>query len=168
MDENTSKCEYLNTSISRRVLMDLLVVVFGPTDVRLVLLHRVELDLADGAGVALQRGGCSQQHKRRTSGPPGTTGGRGGGGGCVLTWGRGRAVRLHQLHLGHLFPVLLADVVLLGHERVVERRLAHGAEAVGVPVVAVAARRAAGILCWFLPRLRCCWGLKGCWTPPPT
>lgn len=91
---------------------------------------------------------------------------------CVLTWSRGRPVRLHQLHLGHLLSVLLADVVLLGHERVVERRLAHGAEAVGVVAVftttaatTTACRCAAGILCWFLPGLDCCWCLKGYWKP---
>lgn len=85
----------------------------------------------------------------------------------VLTWGRGRAVRLHQLHLCHLFSVLLADVVLLGHERIVEGRLAHGAETVGVTVV-VAARSAAGILCRFLPGLYGCWCLKGYWRPTIT
>lgn len=89
---------------------------------------------------------------------------------CVLTLSRGRAVRLHQLHLGHLFSVLLADVVLLGHERIVERRLAHGAETVGVVVVVVAAataaaRCAAGILCLFLSGLNGCWCLKGYWRP---
>lgn len=88
---------------------------------------------------------------------------------CALTWSRGRAVRLHQLHLCHLFSVLLADVVLLGHERIVERRLAHGAETVGVIViVAATARCAAGILCWFLPRLNDCWCLKGYWRPRVT
>ena len=88
---------------------------------------------------------------------------------CVLTWSCGRPVRLHQLHLCHLLSVFLADVVLLGHERVVERRLAHGAETVGVVVVATAAsQRVAGILCWFLPGLNCCWCLKGYWKPTIT
>lgn len=89
---------------------------------------------------------------------------------CVLTWSSGRPIRLHQLHLGHLLSVLLADVVLLGHERVVERRLAHGAETVGVVAVFTATAtsacwRAAGILCWFLPGLDSCWCLKGYWNP---
>lgn len=91
---------------------------------------------------------------------------------CVLTWSRGRSVRLHQLYLCHLLSVLLADVVLLGHERVVERCLAHGAETVGVVVVVSAAtaacQRAAGILRWFLPGLYWCWCLKGCWKPTMT
>lgn len=37
----------------------LLVLMFGTADMRLVLLHRVELDVADGAGVALQSGSCT-------------------------------------------------------------------------------------------------------------
>lgn len=63
---------------------------------------------------------------------------------CGLTWCCGGAIRLHQFQLGHLFPMLLAHVVLLGHERVVERGLANGAETVRVVVVVAArCRRAA-------------------------
>ena len=53
-----------------------------------------------------------------------------------LTWRRGGSVRLHQLLLGQLLFMLLAGVVLLRHQGVVEGRLADGAEAVGVVVVA--------------------------------
>lgn len=59
----TSKCD---KTIKQRRCGYVLVIVFGAADVRLVLLHRVELNLADGAWVAFQRGSCS--HNRRKSG----------------------------------------------------------------------------------------------------
>lgn len=80
----------------------------------------------------------------------------------VGTWCCGGAVRLHEFQLGHLFSVLLAHVVLLGHERVVEGGLADGAEAVrvAVAVVVVAAaaarhRHTARIICRLLFGLSC-------------
>lgn len=56
----------------------LLVIVFGTTDVRLVLLHRVQLNLADGAGVALQRGSCTHTRRESARGIAGRGCGRGG------------------------------------------------------------------------------------------
>lgn len=65
--------------------------------------------------------------------------------------------------------MLLADVVLLGHEWIVEGRLADGAETVWVSVVAVVVvvvvvarcRHSARIICRFLLRLRCWCRLGG-------
>lgn len=85
----------------------------------------------------------------------------------VLTWCCGGSVRLHQFQLSHLFSVLLAHVVLLGHERVVEGGLADGAETVRVVVVVVVAaaaarrRHTARIICRFLLQLSCWWCLGG-------
>ena len=76
-----------------------------------------------------------------------------------LTWRSGGAVRLHQLQLGHLFSVLLAHVVLLGHERVVEGGLADGAETVRVVVVVARHWHATRIVRRFLLLLHCRWCL---------
>ena len=35
--------------------------MFGATDMGLVLFHRVQVDVAEGAGVALHRGGCGRE-----------------------------------------------------------------------------------------------------------
>ena len=47
--------------------------------------------------------------------------------GCP-TWCSGWPIGLHKLLLGQLFFMLLAFVVLLGHEGVVERGMADGTE----------------------------------------
>ena len=60
--------------------------------------------------------------------------------GAGLTWRCGGSVRLHQLLLGQLLFMLLAGVVLLRHQGVVEGRLADGAEAIRVVVVAAPGR----------------------------
>lgn len=70
---------------------------------------------------------------------------------CGLTWCCGGAVRLHQFELGHLFSMLLAYIMLLGHDWVVEGGLADGAETVWVTVVVVARHQdTARIVCRLL------------------
>lgn len=61
--------------------------------------------------------------------------------------------------------MLLAHVVLLGHQWVVEGGLADGAEAVGVVIVVTVAttrrRHTARFINGFLLRLSCCWWCLG-------
>lgn len=79
----------------------------------------------------------------------------------VLTRSGGLAVELHQVLLGQVLLVLLARVVLLGHLRVVEGRLADGAEAVGVFVATVTAVASCSCSCR-LHFHRCFFGRNWC------
>lgn len=74
---------------------------------------------------------------------------------CALTGCCGGAICLHQFELGRLFSMLLAHIVLLSHERVVEGGLADGAETIRVVVVVARCRHTTRIICRFLLRLSC-------------